>query len=138
MADNFTFELVSPERLLVSEEASIVPLPGADGDMGVLANHAPLMTSLRPGVLSVTIAEGSEESYFVRGGFADIGSAGVTVLAEFAVKASDMTKEMFDAQKSLIETELEEAKTERNEDKMASTQGYLDQLTHMEAAVVTA
>ncbi|MEM1039979.1 MAG: F0F1 ATP synthase subunit epsilon [Pseudomonadota bacterium] len=138
MADNFTFELVSPERLLVSEEASIVTLPGADGDMGVLANHAPLMTSLRPGVLTVTAATGGDDSYFVRGGFADIGTTGVTVLAEFAVKASEMTQEMFDAQKSLVEAELEEAKTEANEDKMASTQAYLDQLTHMERSLVTA
>ena len=138
MADNFTFELVSPERLLVSAEASIVTLPGADGDMGVLANHAPLMTSLRPGVLTVTAAAGGDDSYFVRGGFADIGATGVTVLAEFAVKVSEMTKEMFDAQKSLMEAELEEAKTEANQDKMASMQAYLDQLVHMEGSLVTA
>jgi len=138
MADKFTFELVSPERLLVSEEVSIVTLPGADGDMGVLANHAPLMTSLRPGVLTLTLASGADQSFFVRGGFADISSAGLTVLAEFAVSTADMTKEMYDAQKALVQAELDESEAAGDEDKIANTRSYLDQLNHMEPSILPA
>ena len=94
MADNFSFELVSPEKLLVSGDAEIVTIPGTEGDMGVLANHAPVMTSLRPGMVGVKLADGKEDTYFVRGGFADITPSSVTVLAEFAVPQADMTAEM--------------------------------------------
>ena len=94
MADGFTFELVSPEKLLVSGDAEIVSVPGSEGDMGVLANHAPVMTSLRPGIVNAKMADGSEQSFFVRGGFADITPSSLTVLAEFAVPEAEMTDEM--------------------------------------------
>jgi len=138
MADSFTFELVSPERLLVSEEASIVTLPGADGDMGVMANHAPLMTSLRPGVIALTKANSGDESYFVRGGFADISPSGLTVLAEFALPVAEMTKEIFDAQKALAQAEYDAAHAESDEAKTANARAYLDQLTHMEPTLIPA
>ncbi|MEL6946606.1 MAG: F0F1 ATP synthase subunit epsilon [Pseudomonadota bacterium] len=138
MADTFIFELVSPERLLISEAATIVTLPGADGDMGVLANHAPVMTGLRPGVLVVTKETGEEESYFVRGGFADIAGPSVTVLAEFAVPTSDLTKDMFDAQVAAAKEEHEAALKDGDEAKIANTQAYVDQLTHMESTLISA
>ena len=73
------FELVSPERRLASKDVNAVRIPGADGDMTAMADHAPTITSLRPGILTIETSSG-EDSYAVTGGFAEIG-AGVTVLA---------------------------------------------------------
>ena len=91
MADAMKFDLVSPERRLASVEASEVQIPGADGDMTAMANHAPTITTLRPGVLKVTHAGGVDE-YVVIGGFADISPAGVTVLAERALPRAEVSK----------------------------------------------
>ena len=107
MADGFTFELVSPEMLLVSGEAEIVSIPGAEGDMGVLANHAPVMTSLRPGLVNAKMADGAEQSYFVRGGFADVTQETLKVLAEFAVPQAEMTREIFAEQQKLAQEEFD-------------------------------
>jgi len=91
MAD-FTFDLVSPERRLAQMDASEVQIPGADGDMTAMADHAPIITTLRPGILAVTHAGGTEE-YIVSGGFAEITGAGVSVLAEKAFVKSEITAE---------------------------------------------
>ena len=88
------FELVSPERRLASKEVNAVRIPGADGDMTAMADDAPTITSLRPGILTIETSAG-EESYAVTGGFAEIG-AGVTVLAERAMLVSDVTQDVFD------------------------------------------
>jgi F-type H+-transporting ATPase subunit epsilon len=90
------FELVSPERRLASTgDATAVRLPGADGDLTAMADHAPTITSLRPGIVTVETPSG-QERYAVTGGFAEIG-AGVTVLAERSLAASDLTQDTFDA-----------------------------------------
>ncbi|MFT5626531.1 MAG: F-type H+-transporting ATPase subunit epsilon [Yoonia sp.] len=93
---NLQFDLVSPERRLASLEASAVQIPGADGDMTAMADHAPTITTLRPGVLSVTHSGGVDD-YIVVGGFAEITPTGVTVLAERALPNSEVTQEMFDS-----------------------------------------
>ena len=85
MPDAFKFELVSPERLLVSGDVEQVLVPGAEGDMTVLAYHAPLLTTLRPGLLDIGYPGGEHKRYFIRGGFAEIGPSGLTVLAETAI-----------------------------------------------------
>jgi len=85
------FDLVSPERELASMEATSVQIPGADGDMTVMADHAPTITTLRPGMLRVDAA-GSTHEFVVTGGFAEIGAQGVSVLAERAVARADMTQ----------------------------------------------
>ena len=90
------FDLVSPERSLASMEATSVQIPGADGDMTVMADHAPTITTLRPGVLKVD-AGGATEEYVVTGGFAEIGAQAVSVLAERAVAKGDMTQDEMDA-----------------------------------------
>jgi F-type H+-transporting ATPase subunit epsilon len=90
MSDPFKFELVSPERLLVSGEVEQVLVPGAEGDMTVLAHHAPLLTTLRPGLLDIGYAGGEHQRYFIRGGFAEVGPAGLTVLAETAVNLVEL------------------------------------------------
>ena len=83
------FTLVSPERQVMAEDVDQVDLPGAEGMMGVLANHAPFMTALAPGV--VLIKNGAETTrVFVRGGFADVTPAGLTILAEEAVPVKEL------------------------------------------------
>lgn len=94
MANTVTFDLVSPERRLASLEATAVGIPGADGDMTAMADHAPTITSLRPGIVTVTTDGGSEE-FIVSGGFAEISAGTVSVLAERAVPRAEMTQEMF-------------------------------------------
>ena len=84
----FHFDLVSPEKLLFSGEVDQVDLPGSEGDLGVLAGHAPLVTTLRPGVLTA-FRDDEELRVVVNGGFAEIGSAGLTVLADMAVPLED-------------------------------------------------
>lgn len=90
MADTMQFDLVSPERRLASMQVTSVQLPGADGDMTAMANHAPLITTLRPGVMTVEGPEGKAE-YAVTGGFAEINAEGMSVLAEKAMPLSEMT-----------------------------------------------
>ena len=92
---NLQFDLVSPERRLAFLEASAVQIPGADGDLTAMADHAPTITTLRPGVLSVTHSGGVDD-YIVIGGFAEITQTGVSVLAERALPKAEVTQEMYD------------------------------------------
>ena len=85
MEGTFTFELVTPARLLVSEQAGMVVMPGGEGDFGVLPGHAPLISTIRPGALSIHKEGGAVLSYFVSGGFAEAGPERCALLAEEAV-----------------------------------------------------
>ena len=89
------FDLVSPERRLASYEASAVEIPGTEGDMTVMPDHAPTITTLRPGVMVVTTGNDTHE-FVVTGGFAEIGATGVSVLAEEALPKADTTAEFLD------------------------------------------
>jgi F-type H+-transporting ATPase subunit epsilon len=93
MPDPFKFELVSPERLLVSDEVEQVLVPGAEGDMTVLAYHAPVLTTLRPGLLDIGFPGGKSQRFFTRGGFAEVNPAGLTVLAETAIDLDELKAE---------------------------------------------
>lgn len=95
MADSFQFDLVSPERSLASLRARAVQIPGAEGDMTVMAEHAPLITTLRPGVLRVEGPEGTAE-FVVTSGFAEIRGDRASVLAERAVPVGEMTRAQLD------------------------------------------
>jgi F-type H+-transporting ATPase subunit epsilon len=95
MMATLKFDLVSPERRLASLEATEVRIPGTDGDMTAMADHAPTITTMRPGVLSV-VHSGGTDDYLVVGGFADISEKGVTVLAERAFPAAEMSREVYD------------------------------------------
>ncbi|PHQ84412.1 MAG: ATP synthase F1 subunit epsilon [Thalassobium sp.] len=92
---NLQFDLVSPERLLASLEASEVQIPGADGDLTAMPDHAPTITTLRPGILRVVHGGGTDE-YVVSGGFAEITATGVSVLAEKALPRGEVSQEIFD------------------------------------------
>jgi F-type H+-transporting ATPase subunit epsilon len=89
MADKLHFSLVSPERELYAGDVDHVVVPGSEGEFGVLANHAPFMTTIRPGPLRI-LNDGGERRIFVNGGFADVTPAGLTVLAEDAVDLEDL------------------------------------------------
>jgi F-type H+-transporting ATPase subunit epsilon len=108
------FELVSPERSLASLVAVSVEIPGADGDMTIMADHAPTITTLRPGLLKVEDGASTHE-YIVTGGFAEIGVQGVSVLAEQAVIKSDMTQEKMDAMVGEAQEFLDRAKESSNQ-----------------------
>jgi F-type H+-transporting ATPase subunit epsilon len=86
---NFTFELVSPEKLLFSGEVQQVDVPGIEGDFGVLADHAPMVTTLRPGILTVHAGSGTQR-IVVLGGFAEVSKEGLTVLADVAEAVEDI------------------------------------------------
>ncbi len=94
MAETVQFDLVSPERLLTSVAASEVKIPGAEGDLTAMPDHAPLITTLRPGIVRVTARDGDTE-YVVTGGFAEISGESISVLAERAVARADMTQDEF-------------------------------------------
>jgi F-type H+-transporting ATPase subunit epsilon len=96
MAGSVQFDLVSPERRLASFPAVEVQIPGAMGDLTAMEGHAPTITTLRPGILRVVAAEGTK-AYVVTGGFAEIGAAGVSVLAEQAVPLDELTPAKLDA-----------------------------------------
>lgn len=93
MADAFKFELVSPEKLLVSEQVEAVVIPGSEGEMTVMANHAPLIAMIKPGLVSVKPAAGAERRYVVYGGLADIQPQACILLAEAAVALTDLDRD---------------------------------------------
>ena len=116
MPDPFQFDLVSPERLLISEQVSEVVVPGTDGEFTVFINHAPVMSTLRPGILKIT-RDGKEDRIFVRGGFADVNPDGLTILAEEAtpmaeLKADALTKHIKAAEEAVAAAKDETAKAE--------------------------
>lgn len=106
MADTYTFELVSPERLLLSEPVTEVVVPGSEGDVTILAGHAPFLTTLRPGIVTVTDAAGKHSRFFVRGGLADAGPNGLTVLADKAVPAAEVKGDVAAAEVAHAEAEI--------------------------------
>ncbi|MBN9024366.1 MULTISPECIES: F0F1 ATP synthase subunit epsilon [Kaistia] len=95
MADPFPFELVSPERLLLSESVVSVVVPGTDGEFTVLKDHAPFMATIKPGCVVVTQVGGGVQKFFVRGGFADVNGAGLTILAEQAIPLESLDPDAF-------------------------------------------
>jgi F-type H+-transporting ATPase subunit epsilon len=102
------FELVTPEALLFSGTADMVVVPGNEGDFGVLAGHAPLMSTIRPGFLEIHKGA-SVERVFISGGFADVNPAGLTVLADAAMKPDDVNAAVFDRLAAAAERDIARA-----------------------------
>ncbi len=109
MAESFKFELVSPERLLLSEQVSAVVAPGSEGYFTAMPGHAPFMTTLKPGVVNATLASGGERRIFVQGGFADINPEGFTLLAEHALPVEEINAADLDQQIQNTEEDLKDA-----------------------------
>lgn len=106
-----SFELVSPERLLLSEEVDMVVIPGTDGDFGVLPRHSPLISTIRPGVISVREGGVVTSEIFVAGGFAEVTPERCTILAEDAQPVGEINKEVTQQRLKEAQTDLSDAKT---------------------------
>ena len=127
----FHFDLVSPEKLLFSGEVTQVDLPGSEGDFGVLAGHAPLVTTLRPGILVIHGSAG-ELRIVVNGGFAEVGPAGLTVLAELAVPVEEFDVAVLAGVIKDTEEDVADATDDWRRDKLSRK---LDQLKALQAAL---
>lgn len=132
MADPFDFELVSPERLLLSEKATEVVVPGMDGYFTVMANHSPLMSTIKPGVVEAKLASGEERKIFVRGGFADVSPSGFMLLAELAMPVEELDAAAIDAEIRNAEEDFADA---TSEDGKLATETRLNQLKELKAAL---
>ena len=103
----FHFDLVSPEKLAFSGEVDQVDVPGLEGDFGVLAGHAPVVATIRPGILTVTTG-GTQQKIIVLGGLAEVSEKGLTVLADVATSLQELDREAFADQISGMEAKLTE------------------------------
>lgn len=132
MADKLHFELVSPERLLLSEAVDMVTVPGTEGDFGVLVDHAPLMAMLRPGVINVDDEGRPQQRIFVRGGFAEVTPKGLTILAEFAIPLADLDSAALDKEIANAQEDVTDAKSDETRQ---LAQEKLDHLKQMRQVV---
>ncbi|HEV2506525.1 MAG TPA: F0F1 ATP synthase subunit epsilon [Mesorhizobium sp.] len=135
MAKAFKFELVSPERLLVSEEVESVVIPGAEGEMTVMAEHAPVMSTIKPGVVTVKPVSGNVQRFVVFGGFADILPSGCTLLAESAVAVQDIDRADIARRIQEAREDITDAKDDASRTK---AEQFLHQLTTLEGAILPA
>jgi len=120
MADQINFELVSPERLLLSEPVEMVVVPGTEGDFGVLPGHAPLVSTVRPGVIAVFADGKVVQRIFVAGGFAEVTPERCTVLAEQALPVSDIDRVAAESEMAQARADLTEAKDEVERERLES------------------
>ena len=124
-------EFVSPENVLFSGDVDQVDLPGAEGDMGILAGHAPLVTTLRPGIVTI-FREGRREPVVVTGGFAEVGPGGLTVLADRAVPRESFDLAVLSAEIKDAEEDVADATDPAVRDKLAR---HLEQLKTLQSAL---
>jgi F-type H+-transporting ATPase subunit epsilon len=126
------FELVSPARLLYSGDVASVQIPGTEGEMTIMAQHAPVLSTLKPGVVVVAKDGGALEKIFVRGGFAEVNASGLTVLAETAIQLADLDAAAIAAQIKNAEDDVADAKSDESRAKANET---LDHLKSLQAAL---
>ncbi len=126
-------EFVSPESVLFSGDVDQVDLPGSEGDLGILAGHAPLVTSLRPGIVTI-FRDGRREPVVVIGGFAEVGPAGLTVLADRAVARADFDMTVLAGEIKDAEEDVADAKDDAERDRLAR---QLEQLKSLQTALAS-
>ena len=131
MAGKLLLEVVTPEKLLLSQEVDEVIAPGSEGEFGVSPNHAPVMSVIKPGALKV-INEGAERRIYVNGGFADVTPEGLTVLAVEAVDLADVDPAQLEQQLKNAQEDLRDANTD---EKRTAAQLRLSRLEIMRAAM---
>jgi F-type H+-transporting ATPase subunit epsilon len=131
MADKLHFALVSPEREMFNGEVDHVVVPGSEGEFGVMPNHAPVMSVIKPGALRV-IDGGVERRIFVNGGFANVTPEGLTVLAEEAIDVADIDAAELDQQLKNAQEDLRDA---NSDEKREAAQRALTRLEMMKAAL---
>ena len=125
------FDFVSPERVLFSGDVDQVDLPGAEGDIGILAGHAPVVTALRPGILTI-FRGGAREPIVISGGFAEVGPGGLTVLADTAAPLDGYDTAMLATEIKDAEEDVADSTDPKERDKVARR---LDQLKVLQAAL---
>ena len=130
MTDKISFDLVSPERLLLSTEAEMVTIPGTEGDMGVMAGHMPLISTLRPGV--IVVSGDDEQRFYIMGGFAEVNPRKLTVLAEEAVPVAELNAAALDTR---IKNAEEDVALANGDGERAKAQQTLDYLKGLRAAL---
>jgi len=128
----FQFDLVSPERILFSGRVNQVDVPGAEGDFGVLAGHAPLVSAVRPGILVIYNERGENLPIVIHGGFAEVGPAGLTVLADTAVPRDEFDVALLADEIKDTEEDVADEQDARKRDKLANR---LSQLRALQAAL---
>ncbi len=126
------FELVSPAKLLFSGDVTSVQIPGTEGEMMILEGHAPVLSTLRPGVVVVQKEGGQSDKIFVRGGFAEVNAQGLTLLAETAIPLADLNRATLDQQIKDAEEDVADAK---DDEKKRKSSEALDHLRALAAAV---
>ena len=134
MAQSFKFELVSPERLLISEQVDAVVRPATEGEMTVMGNHAPVMTTVKPGVVTISRPDGKTDRYVVFGGFADILPDSCTLLAESAIHVDDIDRDDLERRIQEAREDLDAADTNGR----SKAEEYLGQLTTLQGAILPA
>lgn len=127
MPEVFKFELVSPERLLLSADVESVGVPATEGEMTVMARHAPVMTTLKAGVVTVR-GGGNDRRVFVRGGFAEVGAQGLTILAEQAVPMEELDRAKLDIEIRDAEDDVKDAPDDAQRAKAADRLAQLKDL----------
>jgi F-type H+-transporting ATPase subunit epsilon len=132
MANKIHFDLVSPERMLLSEDVDMVTLPGAEGDFGVFAGHAPVISTLRPGVIDVQGGSEPVLRLYVRGGFAEVDAEKIIVLAEEAVPLKELDAANLDQRIKNAEEDVATAKTDAER---SHAEAALDNLRQLRAAL---
>ena len=131
MATALHLEFVSPESVLFSGDVDQVDLPGTEGDLGILGGHAPLVTTLRPGLVTI-IRGNTREPVVVIGGFAEVSPSGLTILADKAVARADFDLELLAGEIKDTEEDVADAKDDGQRDKLAR---HLEQLKSLQAAL---
>ena len=132
MAEKLAFDLVSPEQLLMSENVDSVTVPGSDGDFGVLPGHAPVISTLRPGVIVITGATEGPDKIFVRGGFAEVTPAGLVVLAEEAIPLDELDVADLDQK---IQDAAEDVADAKDDETRRLAQEQLDHLKEVRSSL---
>lgn len=130
MADKITFELVSPEKLLLSKAVDMVTVPGTEGYMGVMAGHASLVSTLRAGMIDMN-DNGQDTRFFIRGGFAEINATKITVLAEEAIPMSELDLAQLDQR--IVDAQEDEIAAKTDADRARAAQ-LIDDLKLVKAA----
>lgn len=132
MTDAFNFELVSPEKLLLSEAITEVVVPGEGGYFTVMANHAPTMSTLQPGVAEVKTVAGSHDRYVIFGGFIDVTPTSCTLLAEAAVPVNEISQDDLEQR---MKSAQEDVNAATDDDARAKAETYLAQLSMLKTAI---
>ena len=122
------FELVSPARLLFSGDVASVTNPGTEGEMGIFPGHAPVLSTLKPGIVTVNKDSGAPDRIFVRGGFAEVNPQGLTVLAEVAIPLAELDTATLAAQIKNAEEDVADAKDDETRRRASESLEHLKAL----------